>query len=46
MIMAGQFAGALRPDLVIPFQVDKKTAIATLQNHYNGKKLLPKLLKD
>ena len=46
VIMSGQFAGALRPDLVIPFQVDKKTAIATLQNHYNGKKLLPKVFKD
>ena len=28
VIMTGQFAGALKPDLVIPFKVDKKSAIA------------------
>ena len=44
--MAGQFAGALKPDLVIPFRVDKKAAIAALQNHYKGKVLLPKVFKD
>jgi len=46
VIMTGQFAGALRPDLVIPFKVDKKAAIAALQNHYKGKVLLPKVFKD
>ena len=46
VVMTGQFAGNLRPDLVIPFQVDKKTAIAALQNHYKGKLLLPKVFKD
>ena len=46
VIMTGQFAGALKPDLVIPFQVDKKRAIAALQNHYKGKVLLPKVFKD
>ena len=46
VIMTGQFAGALKPDLVIPFQVDKKAAIAALQNHYKGKRLLPKVFKD
>ena len=46
VIMTGQFAGALKPDLVIPFQVDKKAAIAALQNHYKGKLLLPKVFKD
>ena len=46
VIMTGQFAGALRPDLVIPFKVDKKAAIAALQQHYRGKLLLPKVFKD
>ena len=46
VIMTGQFAGNLKPDLVIPFKVDKKAAIATLQNHYKGKRLLPKVFKD
>ncbi len=46
IVMTGQFAGALRPDLVIPFKVDKKAAIAALQNHYKGKVLLPKVFKD
>ena len=46
VIISGQFAGDLRPDLVIPFKVDKKAAMAALQNHYQGKKLLPKVFKD
>ena len=46
VIMTGQFAGALKPDLVIPFKVDKQAAIAALQNHYKGKLLLPKVFKD
>ena len=46
VIMTGQFAGALRPDLVIPFKLDKKAAIAALQSHYKGKVLLPKVFKD
>jgi hypothetical protein len=36
----------LKPDLVIPFKVDKNAAIAALQNHYKGKTLLPKVFKD
>ena len=46
VVLTGHFAGALKPDLVIPFQVDKKAAIETLNNHYKGKKLLPKVFKD
>ena len=46
VVMSGQFAGDLKPDLVIPFKVDKKTAIAALSKHYEGKKLLPKVFKD
>ena len=46
VIMMQQFGGALKPDLVIPFKLDKKAAIAALQNHYKGKVLLPKVFKD
>ena len=46
VVMTGQFAGDLKPDLVIPFRVDKKAAVAALQNHYKGKVLLPKVFKD
>ena len=46
VIMTGQFAGLLKPDLVIPFQVTKKAAMEILQNHYKGKRLLPKVFKD
>ena len=46
VVMKGQFAGSLKPDLVIPFKYDKKAAIAALTNHYKGKRLLPKVFKD
>lgn len=46
VVMMGQFAGALRPDLVIPFKLDKKAAKAGLMKHLSGKRLLPKIFKD
>ena len=46
VVMTGQFAGGLRPDLVIPFQLDKKAAMEALKKHYSGKPLLPKVFKD
>ncbi len=46
VVLTGQFAGLLKPDLVIPFQVDKKKATEILHNHYKGKPLLPKVFKD
>jgi len=46
VVMMGQFAGALKPDLVIPFKKDKKAAVAGLKKHYEGKRLLPKVFKD
>ena len=46
VVMTGQFAGDLKPDLVIPFKLDKKAAIEALKKHYGGKKLLPKVFKD
>lgn len=46
VVMQSQFANALRPDLVIPFKLDKKAAKEALKKHYAGKKLLPKVFKD
>ena len=46
VVLTGHFEGQLKPDLVIPFKVDKKAAIAALENHYKGKRLLPKVFKD
>ncbi|PWJ52105.1 hypothetical protein [Faecalicatena contorta] len=46
VIMTGQFAGALRPDWVIPFKLDKKMAKEKLMKHLKGKRLLPKVFKE
>lgn len=46
VVMMGQLSGALKPDIVIPFKLDKKAAKANLMNHINGKTLLPKVFKD
>ncbi len=46
VVLTGHFAGLMKPDLVIPFKVDKKAAKEALQNHYKGKRLLPKVFKD
>ena len=46
VVMTGQFAGDLKPDLVIPFKLDRKAAIAALNNFYRGKKLLPRVFRD
>ena len=45
VVMMEQFAGSLKPDVVIPFKLDKKAAIAALKKHYEGKRLLPKVFK-
>ncbi|MDD6022376.1 MAG: hypothetical protein PUB94_06995 [Oscillospiraceae bacterium] len=46
VVMMGQFSGALKPDYVIPFKLDKKAAVAALKKHYGGKRLLPKVFRD
>ena len=46
VVMMGQFSGALKPDLVIPFKLDKKAAKAGLTKHLTGKRFLPKIFKD
>jgi len=46
VVMMGQFSGALKPDYVIPFKLDKEAAKKALNKHYEGKRLLPKVFKD
>ena len=46
VVMMGQFSGALKPDYVIPFKLDKNAAKEALKKHYQGKRLLPKVFKD
>lgn len=42
VVAAGRFSGDFRPDLVIPFKLDRKAAESALAEHYKGKVLLPK----
>lgn len=42
-IFPASISGALKPDLIIPFKLDKEAAKAKLRAHFKGKKLLPKL---
>lgn len=46
IVMTGKLSGDLRPDILIPFKLDKKAAKAGLMKHLEGKKLLPKIFKD
>ena len=46
VVMTQQVAGALRPDCIIPFQLDKAAAQKALEKHLQGKPLLPKAFKD
>ena len=45
VVMAQRVSGDLRPDCVIPFQLDQKAAQQALQKHFKGKPLLPKAFK-
>jgi len=46
VVMTSKFSGALRPDIVIPFKLDRAKALDSLQKHYVKKKLLPREFKD
>lgn len=46
VVIAGQFSGALRPDIVIPFKLDKDAAKNALKRHYKWKLLLPKVFRE
>lgn len=45
-ILTDQFSDELRPDQLIPFQLDQKAAKAGLRKHLKNKWLLPKIFKD
>ena len=46
VVMTGKFSGALKPNYIIPFKLDKKAAKEALKEHMMGKKLLPKVFKN
>lgn len=46
IVMTGNVSGSLKPDLIIPFKLDKKAATEALKKHLSGKKLLPAVFKD
>lgn len=46
VVVAGNVSGTLKPDLVIPFKLDKEAAKAAFANHLKGKRLLPKVFKS
>ena len=46
IVMSGKWEKGLRPDLVIPFKLDKKQAKAKFSKHLTGKFLLPKVFKS
>jgi DNA-directed RNA polymerase subunit RPC12/RpoP len=45
IVMAENVSGMMRPDMIIPFKLDKKAAKQALLEHYKGKPLLPKIFK-
>ena len=45
VVMTGNLSGTLKPDLVIPFKLDKNAAKLALADHLKGKRLLPKVFK-
>lgn len=46
VVMKSKFSGDLRPDLVIPFKLDKKAAKEALKKHISSKKFVPKSFLD
>ena len=46
VVMIGQLSGALKPNVVIPFKLDKKAAKEGLLKHLSGKRLVPKVFKN
>ena len=41
-VIPSQFAGARRPDYIIPFKLTQEDAVAALKQHYKRKPLLPR----
>lgn len=45
VVVPKAFEGDLRPDIVIPFRLDKQAAKEAFSKHLQGKKLLPRVFK-
>jgi DNA-directed RNA polymerase subunit RPC12/RpoP len=46
VVMTHRLTGELRPDFIIPFQLNKQQAKNAYQNYLKGKRLLPKVFKE
>lgn len=46
VLVPGMLAGSFKPDLVIPFKLDRASAVEALAGYHKGKKFLPKAFKD
>ena len=44
-VLGGKLSGKLKPEYILPFKLDKKTAIAQLTRYYKGKAFLSKAFK-
>lgn len=45
VIMKGNLSGTLKPDIIIPFKLNKNAAIENFKKHLMGKRLLPKIFR-
>lgn len=45
-IIPSSLSGALRPDYIIPFMLDREAAKNAMLEHFKGKKLLPKMFEE
>ena len=45
-VVPGQFSGAMKPEFVLPFKLDKAAAVEALGRHYHKKRFLPKTFAD
>ncbi|MDR2957593.1 MAG: hypothetical protein LBU61_05380 [Coriobacteriales bacterium] len=46
VVLTDRFHGNLKPDLAIPFKLDRQAAIAALKKHYENKPYIPKRFKE
>ena len=46
VVLQGNLSGGLKPDIVVPFELNKDQAKAALMEFYRGKKLLPDSFSD
>ena len=46
VVVSSRLSGILKPDLIIPFQLDKEAAKQALARHFKGKFLLPKVFRS